>query len=135
MMMRIAGGHGVVSPLDFQQRRKPLSPLMWAMIGASALVHVGAGVWLYQQRFELAEAPPAPAEPPPTIIDLIRPPLPPKPPTTPLASPPPTRRIHRPTQLTPSDRAPLEVPVARAGGPGAGPATNSSRPAALPPPA
>lgn len=57
MMMRIAGGHGVVSPLDFQQRRKPLSPLMWAMIGASALVHVGAGVWLHQQRFELAEAP------------------------------------------------------------------------------
>ena len=71
MMMRIAGGHGVVSPLDFQQRKKPLPRWVWAMITASALVHVGAGVWLYQQRFELADMPPAPAETPPTIIDLI----------------------------------------------------------------
>ena len=73
MMMRIAGGHGVVSPLDFQQRKKPLPRWVWAMITASALVHVGAGVWLYQQRFELADMPPAPAETPPTIIDAASP--------------------------------------------------------------
>ncbi len=132
MMMRIAGGHGVVSPLDFQQRRKPLSPLMWAMIGASALVHVGAGVWLYQQRFELADAPPAPTEPPPTIVDLIRPPLPPKPQTPPQASPAPTPPIHRPTQVTPSDVAPLEVPVAPVVSHDAGPAINITAPATEP---
>lgn len=132
MMMRIAGGHGVVSPLDFQQRKKPLSPWMWAMISASVLVHAGAGVWLYKQRFELADIPPAPAETPPTIIDLIRPPLPPKPETPPKASPAPTPPIHRPTQIMPSDVAPLEVPVAPVVSHDAGPAINLSEPAAEP---
>ncbi|MBN9479271.1 MAG: TonB family protein [Bordetella sp.] len=103
MMMRIAGGHGVVSPLDFQQRRKPLPGWVWAMIGASALVHVGAGVWLYHQRFELAEAPPAPTPP-----------------------------IHRPTQVVPSNVAPLEVPIAPVVSPDAGPVVNLTEPAAEP---
>ncbi|WP_313573880.1 energy transducer TonB [Brevundimonas sp.] len=132
MMMRIAGGHGVVSPLDFQQRKKPLPRWVWAMIGASALAHVGAGVWLYQQRFELADIPPAPAETPPTIIDLIRPPLPPKPETPPKASPAPTPPIHRPAQVMPSDVAPLEVPIAPVVSHDAGPAINLTEPAAEP---
>ena len=38
MMMRIAGGHGVVSPLDFQQRKKPLPRWVWAMITACSFV-------------------------------------------------------------------------------------------------
>ncbi len=132
MMMRIAGGHGVVSPLDFQQRKKPLPRWVWAMITASALVHVGAGVWLYQQRFELADVPPAPTEPQPTIVDLIRPPSPPKPETPPKASPAPTPPIHRPTQVTPSDVAPLEVPVAPVVSHDAGPVINLTEPAAEP---
>ncbi|MFS0710107.1 energy transducer TonB family protein [Brevundimonas phoenicis] len=132
MMMRIAGGHGVVSPLDFQQRKKPLPRWVWAMIGASALAHVSAGVWLYQQRFELADMPPAPAETPPTIIDLIRPPLPPKPETPPKASPAPTPPIHRPAQVMPSNVAPLEVPVAPVVSHDAGPAINLTEPAAEP---
>jgi len=132
MMMRIAGGHGVVSPLDFQQRKKPLPRWVWAMITASALVHVGAGVWLYQQRLELADMPPAPAETPPTIIDLIRPPLPPKPETPPKASPAPTPPIHRPAQVMPSNVAPLEVPVAPVVSHDAGPAINLTEPAAEP---
>ncbi len=132
MMMRIAGGHGVVSPLDFQQRRKPLPGWVWAMIGASALVHVGAGVWLYHQRFELAEAPPAPTQPPPTIIDLVRPPAPPRPETPPQASPAPTPPIHRPTQVVPSNVAPLEVPIAPVVSPDAGPVVNLTEPAAEP---
>ncbi|SJM63922.1 hypothetical protein FM111_10000 [Brevundimonas diminuta 3F5N] len=132
MMMRIAGGHGVVSPLDFQQRKKPLPRWVWAMIGASALAHVGAGVWLYQQRFELADIPPAPTETPPTIIDLIRPPLPPKPETPPKASPAPTPPIHRPAQVMPSDVAPLEIPIAPVVSHDAGPAINLTEPAAEP---
>ncbi|RSB42440.1 MULTISPECIES: TonB family protein [Brevundimonas] len=132
MMMRIAGGHGVVSPLDFQQRKKPLPRWVWAMIGASALAHVGAGVWLYQQRFERADIPPAPAETPPTVIDLIRPPLPPKPETPPKASPAPTPPIHRPAQVMPSNVAPLEVPVAPVVSHDAGPAINLTEPAAEP---
>lgn len=132
MMMRIAGGHGVVSPLDFQQRKKPLPRWMWAMIGASALVHVGAGVWLYHQRFELADVPPAPTEPQPTIIDLVRPPLPPRTETPPKASPAPTPPIHRPTQVAPSDVAPLEVPLAPVTTTNPGPVINISAPAETP---
>lgn len=132
MMMRIAGGHGVVTPLDFQQRRKPLPVWVWAMIGASALVHVGAGLWLYHQRFELTDIPPAISEPPPTVIELIRPPLPPKPETPPKASPAPTPPIHRPTQVMPSNVAPLEVPLAPVISHDAGPVINLTEPAAEP---
>ncbi|WP_427788636.1 TonB family protein [Brevundimonas diminuta] len=132
MMMRIAGGHGVVTPLNFQQHRKPLPVWVWAMIGASALVHVGAGLWLYHQRFELADIPPAASEPPPTVIELIRPPLPPKPETPPKASPAPTPPIHRPTQVMPSDVAPLEVPVAPVVSHDAGPFITLTEPAAEP---
>ena len=52
MMIRTAGGPGLVSPIDFSERKKPMPRWMWAAIGVSALVHVGAGVWLYNQRFD-----------------------------------------------------------------------------------
>lgn len=129
MMMRIAGGHGVVSPLDFQQRKKPLPRWVWAMITASALVHVGAGVWLYQQRFELADAP-APLEDLPTTIVELTPRVKPPEPKTP--SPAPTPPIHRPTQVMPSDVAPLEVPVAPVVSHDAGPVINLTEPATEP---
>ncbi|MGX1587791.1 TonB family protein [Brevundimonas diminuta] len=129
MMMRIAGGHGVVSPLDFQQRKKPLPRWVWAMITASALVHVGAGVWLYQQRFELADAPVSLEDLPTTIVELTPRVKPPEPKT---ASPAPTPPIHRPTQIMPSDVAPLEVPVAPVVSHDAGPVINLTEPATEP---
>ena len=129
MMMRIAGGHGVVSPLDFQQRKKPLPRWVWAMITAPALVHVGAGVWLYQQRFELADAPASLEDLPTTIVELTPRVKPPKPKT---ASPAPTPPIHRPTQVMPSDVAPLEVPVAPVVSHDAGPVINLTEPATEP---
>ena len=129
MMMRIAGGHGVVSPLDFQQRKKPLPRWVWAMITASALVHVGAGVWLYQQRFELADVPASLEDLPTTIVELTPRVKPPEPKT---ASPAPTPPIHRPTQVMPSDVAPLEVPVAPVVSHDAGPVINLTEPATEP---
>jgi len=129
MMMRIAGGHGVVSPLDFQQRKEPLPRWVWAMITASALVHVGAGVWLYQHRFELADAPASLEDLPTTIVELTPRVKPPEPKT---ASPAPTPPIHRPTQVMPSDVAPLEVPVAPVVSPDAGPVITLTEPAAEP---
>jgi len=129
MMMRIAGGHGVVSPLDFQQRKKPLPRWVWAMITASALVHVGAGVWLYQQRFELADAPASLEDLPTTIVELTPRVKPPEPKT---ASPAPTPPIHRPSQIMPSDVAPLEVPVAPVVSHDAGPVINLTEPATEP---
>lgn len=129
MMMRIAGGHGVVSPLDFQQHKKPLPRWVWAMIGASALVHVGAGLWLYHQRFELADAPASLEVLPTTIVELTPRVKPPEPKT---ASPAPTPPIHRPTQVMPSDVAPLEVPVAPVVSHDAEPVINLTEPATEP---
>jgi len=79
MMIRAAGGPGAVSPIDFGERKKPLPRWMWAAIGLSVLAHVGAGVVLYNQRFQLKAPDVAPPAPPPTIVtlDLPRPkPLP-----------------------------------------------------------
>ncbi len=62
---------------------------MWAAIGVSALVHVGAGVWLYNQRFELADIP-AVEDGPTTVIELFPMPKPPEPTVAPKAPPAPT---------------------------------------------
>lgn len=62
MMMRIAGDPGVVNPIDFGGRRKPISRATWIAIGGVALAHVAIGTALYHQRFEL-ELQPATAEP------------------------------------------------------------------------
>ena len=78
MMIRTAGGPGLVSPIDFSERKKPVPPWMWAAIGVSALVHIGAGVWLYNQRFELADIP-ALEDGPITTVDLTPYPKPPEP--------------------------------------------------------
>ena len=132
MMMRIAGGHGVVSPLDFNDRKKPLPRWMWAAIGASALVHLGAGIWLYHQRFELAETPVLLEDRPTTVVDLLPMPEPPKPKAAPTVPPAPTPPIHRPERVMPSDVAPLEVPVAPVVSANVGPAINLTAPAAEP---
>ena len=56
MMMKTAGTPGLVSPLEFGERRKPPTPASWAAIGLVALAHVGVGAALYYQRFELPPA-------------------------------------------------------------------------------
>ncbi|WAC58943.1 TonB family protein [Brevundimonas sp. SL130] len=53
MMIRAAGGPGAISPIDFGGGRKPLPRWMWAAIGLSVVAHVGVGVALYNQRFQL----------------------------------------------------------------------------------
>lgn len=80
MMIRTAGGPGMVSPIDFHERKtRRLSRSTWTAIGLVAAAHLGVGVALYYQRFEL----PLIAEPePPTTGVLLElepsPPLPPK---------------------------------------------------------
>jgi protein TonB len=131
MMIRTAGGPGLVSPIDFSERRKPLPRWMWAAIGVSALVHVGVGVWLYNQRFEIADIP-AVEDGPPTIVELIPNPKPPKPLIAPKVPPAPTPPIHRPDRVMPSAVAPLEIPVAPVTSTDTGPAINLSDPAPTP---
>jgi protein TonB len=76
MMMKTAGTPGLVSPLDFRERRKPLSRASWAAIGLVALAHVGVGAALYYQRFELPPALVTPPETPPIEVKMFRPPTP-----------------------------------------------------------
>ena len=102
MMMKLAGGPGSVTPLDFNARRRPVPRWVWGAVGASLLVHGAAGVWLYQQRFEM-RAPITVPEPRPTILELaprLRPPAPQQ-----LQTPAPPTPIHRPVP------SPVQPPV------------------------
>jgi len=77
MMMRTAGGPGLISPIDFGERKRPLPRSTWIALGVVALAHAGVGLALYHQRFEIKEAPPTP-EAKPITIEFQRP-LPPPP--------------------------------------------------------
>ena len=102
MMMRTAGGPGPISPIDFRERRKPLPRWMWGAIGVSALIHVGIGVALYNQRFEIDAPPPTPASPT-TIITLDQPRLKPLPKVETPTPPAPQTPIHRPETVFPTE--------------------------------
>ena len=128
MMIRTAGGPGLVSPIDFHERKTPrLSRSAWVAIGLVAAAHVGVGVALYYQRFEmptpitpttpnegmfldLAPRPPLPPE------EIERKPVAPNPPlnNTPLPTPP-TDVIHANTspdaEATDSTTQTFETPV------------------------
>ena len=78
MMMKIAGGPGLVSPLDYGERKKPLPRTTLIAIGVVVLAHVGVGAALYYQRFELEQAEPLP-EPPTVVVTMQRPVIPPEP--------------------------------------------------------
>ena len=92
MMMRTAGGPGLVSPIDFGERKKPLKPATWIAIGVVAAAHVGVGAALYYQRFEaLIETPPEDPGPP---IDVVMRPLPKPDPVVSERPPAPNPPIH-----------------------------------------
>ena len=73
MMIRTAGGPGLVSPFDYNERRTPrFTRTTWIAVAVVAAGHVGLGAALYYQRFEMT----VPAETPtmrPTIVELVRP--------------------------------------------------------------
>ncbi|MDI6625926.1 MAG: TonB family protein [Brevundimonas sp.] len=73
MMIRTAGGPGLVSPFDYNERRTPrFTRTTWIAVAVVAAGHVGLGAALYYQRFEMT----VPAETPtvrPTIVQLVRP--------------------------------------------------------------
>lgn len=116
MMIRTAGGPHGVSPLDFNERRKPgLSRTSWMVIGIVALAHVGVGVALYNQRFELQLAPVP--DIPPTVITLEnipkpKPVEPVKREPTPAAPNPVVNKTPAPTQPTDTLNVPqADIPV------------------------
>ena len=118
MMIRTAGGPGLVSPIDFGERRKPLPRATWMAIGIVALAHVAVGTALYYQRFELKLMP----TPDQRAIEGVVARLERKPPPPPVISmdpPAPNPPVHRP-ESPPANVETLttvipDVPVAATG--------------------
>ena len=101
MMIRTVGGPGAINPIDFGERRKPIPRWMLAAIGISVVAHIGAGMVLYNQRFELSGAITPPSEDKPFDVAVFIPPKPqPLPPTVTTAPPTP---LHKPTLTVPLD--------------------------------
>lgn len=98
MMIKLAGGPAV-SPIDFGETRKPIPGWVWMAVAASALLHAGGALWLYNQKFEAPAATETQGEPRATTVTLY---TPPKTETPPEAAPPPTP-IHAPTRPVPAD--------------------------------
>lgn len=94
MMITTAGGPGLVSPFDYNERRTPrFSRTTWIAVAIVSAGHVGLGAALYYQRFELA--PPVETEAPPhTIVELVRKPKPPEPVPAPDRPQPPNTRVN-----------------------------------------
>ena len=68
MILRAAGPGGMVHAIPVSTSNRKLPPWLWAAVGVSAMLHVGALVWLYQQR--IAEPPqdaPINSAPPMTV--------------------------------------------------------------------
>lgn len=107
MMMQAAGGPGLISPLDYGERRTSRPWLMWSAIGVSIAVHVGIGVALYTQRFEGPPPMATPADDGTLQVEFFRPPPPPKPLTPTTEAPKPPTPVHatpipqQPTVLSP----------------------------------
>jgi protein TonB len=110
MMIRLAGNAGLVSPSNFDERKRPLPRWVWYAASASLLVHTAAGFWLYNQKFVLNEPVPV-VESTPTTVYLERP-LPrtePRLDTKPPAASPP---LNRPEKVFNSPVENLIAPVA-----------------------
>lgn len=102
MMMQAAGGPRLTHPMDYGERKRPVSRATWIAVGLVALAHVGLGTALYYQRFELAPVAETPDAPTFDVITLTPPrPRPPEPSVTPPA--PNTRLNVTPLPTTPTE--------------------------------
>lgn len=110
MMMRAAGGPGLISPIDFGERKKPIPRWMLAAIGVSVILHVAAGVVLYNQRFTLAEPEPTSAPPTTTVVLNLPRPKPIQPTVERQAPPAPPTPVHKPAVVLPTDTPSPFVP-------------------------
>jgi protein TonB len=78
MMITTAGGPGLVSPFDYNERKTPrFTRTTWIALAVVAAGHVGAGAALYYQRFEMRA--PVETTTPPLDVRMITLPRP-KPP-------------------------------------------------------
>lgn len=127
MMMKTAGGPGLVSPIDFGERKTPLPRWAWGAIGASLVVHGVIGVALYTQRFQIA-LPEADDGPPPITVIMDRPKPPPPVVANDPVPPAPTPDLNRPVVTQPTEV--LNVPVVDHPAPVTGTVINLAHPVA-----
>lgn len=106
MMIKTAGGPGLVSPIDFHERRTPRNfKAAWVATGIVVAAHVGLGAAMYYQRFEMPLLE-TPAETPPIDVTMARPPEPrPRPDPKPVPPAPPNTRLNE----TPAPPAEIET--------------------------
>lgn len=93
MMIRTAGGPGLVSPFDYNERKTPrFSRNTWIALAVVGAGHVGLGAALYYQRFEMEL--PVQATLPAIDIEMTTLPKPPQPTPAPLRPQPPNTRVN-----------------------------------------
>ena len=125
MMIQTAGGPGLISPIDFGERRKPLSRNTLIAIGVVALAHIGVGTALYYQRFELKLLPTTDE---PRVIDgsvIVLKRDPPPPPVITMDPPAPNPPIHR-TDAPPANVETLSTVISDDPSPVVGPVINTT---------
>lgn len=145
MILNAAGHGGLVSPLEYGAGRRKMPPWMTAAIGASIVLHVAGGIWIYQQRF-MEQAPVRDPETERTIV-MLPPYVPPKKPdaATPRRAPSQAVRQSLPpvtnTEVSPVPSNPAGVtsapvtmtpPIVETTGASEGPETVEATPAAPP---
>lgn len=110
MMMRTAGGPGLISPLPRPERHRRAKISNLVIFSAVVLAHIGLGALVYHQSFSSGTTAPDVREPPAVIVSLERPPITPpltSQPQTPAASP----RVNRPVPTPNPAVAPLVINV------------------------
>ncbi len=117
MMMLAAGGPRLTHPMDYGERKRPVSRATWIAVGVVALAHVGLGAALYSQRFELAPVAETPDAPTFDVITLTPRPRPPEPSVTPPAPNPRLNDTPRPTPSTDTITAVVNDAAVRNTGP------------------
>lgn len=125
MMIRTAGGPGLVSPLDYGERKRPLPRATWIAVAVVGLAHVGIGAALYYQRFEMAD--PVVELPPSVVITMEKPEVQPviQPAVEPPAANPP---LHTPVPSPYPTPDPLVADISDNPAPNPNPVINLSTP-------
>ena len=104
MMIKTAGGPGMVSPIDYGERKSPgLSRTGWIAFCVVAAAHVGIGIALSNQRFQFEPVVAVPGTPTVVTLEDVRRPRPVDPVKTPVVPKAPNLPHHRtdaPTQAT-----------------------------------
>ena len=102
MMIKTAGGPGMVGPIDYNERKTPpWSRTTWVAVGVVVAAHVGLGAAMYYQRFEMPQIA-TPLQPDPIELIMIRPEPKPRPDPRPVEPTPPNTRVNE----TPTPPAP-----------------------------